>query len=222
MWTKLRKAAQATTAAMMMSVISLATIMPTTTAQAERRSRLVLQKGLFLTAQGPARPPMGFLEFCDRYPEECRPLGRAGKATIHLDATKWDLLRQVNNYINRRVRPMTDQEIYNRPEVWEYPEDNRGDCEDYVLLKKRYLEALGFPAEALLITVVLDEKGDGHAVLLAHTNRGDLVLDNRRDEVRLWRRTGYRFLMRQSRRDPGRWVSLTTQSGRSPRIFGGN
>ncbi len=219
MWKEIRYMARISGAVLMLAVSGLALTQPV---RAEGPSRLVLHKGLHLPAQGPAQPPMGFLEFCDRYPEECRPLTNAGKWSIRLTATTWNLLRQVNLHINRQVRPATDQQIYNRPEVWEYPADKRGDCEDYVLLKKRYLEALGFPAEALLITVVLDEKGSGHAVLLVRTNRGDLVLDNRRNDVRLWKRTGYKFLMRQSQRHPGRWVSLTTESGRQPRVFGRN
>jgi predicted transglutaminase-like cysteine proteinase len=39
------------------------------------------------------------------------------------------------------------------------------DCEDYVLLKRRMLMQAGWPREALLVTVVRDKKGDGHAVL---------------------------------------------------------
>ena len=220
MWRNFRKLARSSAMGMSLSLLAVAVaLLP---AQAEKRARLVLHKGLFLTAQGAAQPPMGFLEFCGRYPEECRPLGKPGNWTIRLTPTNWDLLRQVNSYINHRIRPVSDQVIYNRPEVWEYPEDNRGDCEDYVLLKKRYLEALGFPSEALLIAVVLDENGKGHAVLLARTGRGDLVLDNRRDDIRLWRRTGYQFLMRQSQRHPGRWVSLTAEPDQPPRIFGVN
>ena len=220
MWEVLRKLVRSPGTA-----IALALLGTTSALQpvlAEMRSRLVLHKGLYLQPQGPAQPPMGFLEFCGRYPEECRPLGTPGRWSIALTPTIWDLIRQVNHYINRRIQPATDEDIYNRPELWDYPEDNRGDCEDYVLLKKRYLEALGLPPEALLITVVLDENGEGHAVLMVRTDRGDLVLDNRRNDVRLWKRTGYQFLMRQSQRHPGRWVSLTTRSGHSPRIFGRN
>ena len=63
-------------------------------------------------------------------------------------------------------------------ERWNYPDDGYGDCEDYVLLKRRMLMQAGWPREALLITVVRDKKGDGHAVLTVKTNRGEFVLDN--------------------------------------------
>ena len=77
------------------------------------------------------------------------------------------------------------------------------------LLKRRFLENLGFAPEALLITVVLDEKKEGHAVLTVVTDEGDFVLDNRRDEIRRWSDLEYTFLKRQSQRDPRLWVALT-------------
>ena len=199
-----------------------ALLLPAPADAARKSAKLKLHKGLFIAAVGETRPPVGFLDFCDRYPEECRPLGTAGEWKIRLTQERWALLQQVNRFVNRRIRPRTDMEIYNRPEVWEYPNAGVGDCEDYVLLKKRYLEGLGFPAEALLITVLLDENGGGHAVLMARTDRGDLILDNRRDKILPWHRTGYRFLMRQSQRDPGKWVALTHDPRKRPRIFGQN
>ena len=57
-------------------------------------------------------------------------------------------------------------------EKWSYPDDGYGDCEDYVLLKRRLLAARGFPESTLLITVVRDENNEGHAVLTVRTDRG--------------------------------------------------
>ena len=174
----------------------------------------------FAAVYGRTLPPIGFVNFCARHGEDCRPLGGRVKK-VRLTAARLDLLKQVNRYVNRKIAPATDQELYNQPEVWEYPA-NAGDCEDYVLLKKRYLEGLGFPSEALLITVVLDENGAGHAVLMARTSRGDLVLDNRRDRILPWYRTGYAFLKRQSQSDPGKWVSLTRARKTRARVYGQN
>ena len=174
----------------------------------------------FAATYGPTLPPIGFVSFCARYPEECKGLGQQ-VSRVHLTAARWRTLNRVNTTINRRIRPVTDLELYNRPEVWEFP-TSAGDCEDYVLLKKRHLEGLGFPAETLLITVVLDEKGAGHAVLMVRTDRGDYVLDNRRDDIRLYSRTGYRLLKRQSQRDPAKWVALERSERINPRIFGEN
>ncbi len=90
----------------------------------------------------------------------------------------------------------------------------RMQCEDFVLQKKRYLEGLGFPAETLLITVVLDELGLGHAVLTVRTDRGDFILDNMRNDIRAWNATGYTFIKRQSQTNPRKWVSLTNRGVR--------
>jgi predicted transglutaminase-like cysteine proteinase len=166
-------------------------------------------KPLFAHIYGSALPPVGFVDFCSRYPNDCRPLG--GKAVrLALTAERWNLLYQVNSYVNEKIAPMSDEDLYGEPEHWDYPTD-AGDCEDYVLLKKRYLEGLGFPAEAQLITVVLDEKGEGHAVLTITTENGDFILDNRRNEILRWNDVSYRFLKRQSAEDPMHWVALTSQ-----------
>ncbi len=189
-------------------------------AQAQVRANYSHANGPFTRAYGKTLPPIGYVEFCARHKADCRPLG--GKTRkLRLTPARWDLLMQVNSFVNGKIRPVTDQKLFGRPEVWEYP-TNAGDCEDYVLLKKRYLEGLGFPAETLLITVVLDEAGAGHAVLLARTGSGDFVLDNRRDRIMLWYKTGYRFLKRQSQYNPNRWVSLTRSGKHGARFFGKN
>jgi predicted transglutaminase-like cysteine proteinase len=66
----------------------------------------------------------------------------------------------------------------------------------------------GWPRSALLITVVRDQKDEGHAVLTVKTDKGDYVLDNQVSEIRLWAETGYRYVKRQSQIDPNVWVSL--------------
>jgi predicted transglutaminase-like cysteine proteinase len=93
-------------------------------------------------------------------------------------------------------------------EKWSYPDDGYGDCEDYVLLKRRMLMEAGWPREALLITVVRDRKGDGHAVLTVKTDQGEFILDNQNEDIVLWSEAGYRFVKRQSQSDPNAWVSL--------------
>ncbi len=160
----------------------------------------------FAVEYGKALPPIGFVKFCAANPSDCLPLG--GKLNrLAMEPGRWNLLYQINTYVNGKVAPVSDQDLYGEPEHWAYPTD-AGDCEDYLLLKKRYLEGLGFPPEALLITVVLDEKKDGHAVLTVTTDGGDFVLDNRRNEILRWSDTGYTFLKRQSHVDPRQWVAL--------------
>jgi predicted transglutaminase-like cysteine proteinase len=58
------------------------------------------------------------------------------------------------------------------------------------------------------MAVVYDEHHEGHAVLTARTARGDYILDNKNDELRLWSQTPYQFLMRQSYINPRIWMAL--------------
>lgn len=176
--------------------------------QIDEENRTEPQKSAFETEYGKALPPIGYVQFCARVPgdDDCKVTGGNSNA-MAMTPERWNLLYQVNSYVNGKIAPVSDQDLYGQPEYWAYPTD-AGDCEDYVLLKRRYLEGLGFPAEALLITVVLDEKKEGHAVLTVTTAQGDYVLDNRRDDVLRWSDTAYTFLKRQSARDPRQWVSL--------------
>jgi predicted transglutaminase-like cysteine proteinase len=166
----------------------------------------------FAPTFGPTLPPVGYVNYCERNQRDCRPLG-GSRYRLELTPERWKLLGEVNSFINTSIVPESDQELYAVPERWEIP-TNAGDCEDYVLLKQRYLEGLGFPVETLLITVVLDETGQGHAVLMVRTDRGDLVLDNRRNAVLLWSDTRYEFLKRQSQENPQLWVALTRKTRR--------
>src|SRR5262249_61709880 len=95
-----------------------------------------------------------------------------------LTTKAWKDLVRVNKHVNETIKPMTDLDHYGVAEKWTYPDDGYGDCEDYVLLKRRMLIEAGWPREALLITVVRDRKGDGHAVLTVKTDRGEFILDN--------------------------------------------
>ena len=158
---------------------------------------------------GKTLPPVGFVKFCAKNPEDCKTRGQA-QQLVSMSTERWDQLYQTNTYVNNRIAPISDQDLYGKAEYWTFPTD-AGDCEDYVLLKKRYLEKLGFSAEALLITVVLDEKGEGHAVLTIATDAGDYTLDNRVDDVLRWDSSPYKFLKRQSHTNPLQWVALIKQ-----------
>jgi predicted transglutaminase-like cysteine proteinase len=158
---------------------------------------------------GKSMPPVGYVQFCASGQAECNYKGHKTDS-LTLDATKWDLLNTVNAYTNAKIAPKSDQDLYAVTEKWTYP-TTAGDCEDYVLLKKHYLQGLGVPADDLLITVLLDEKNEGHAVLTVVTSKGDFILDNRRDEIVRWDNTNYKFLKRQSQANPTKWVSLRVQ-----------
>jgi predicted transglutaminase-like cysteine proteinase len=103
---------------------------------------------------------------------------------------------------------MTDMDHWGVVEKWSYPDDGYGDCEDYALLKRRMLTEAGWPREALLMTVVREKSGDGHAVLTVKTDKGEFILDNQETKILLWSETSYRYVKRQSQSDPNRWVAL--------------
>jgi predicted transglutaminase-like cysteine proteinase len=58
------------------------------------------------------------------------------------------------------------------------------------------------------MTVVRDRDGQGHALLMVRTDRGDLILDNEDGLIRKWGDTPYLYLKRQSQSDPAQWVGL--------------
>ncbi|SJZ50381.1 Predicted transglutaminase-like cysteine proteinase [Consotaella salsifontis] len=154
---------------------------------------------------GPTSQPIGHYEFCQQYADECRPSGPLG--VIKLTSATWSKLIEVNRTVNTAIIPRTDQDIYGVPEKWAYP-TTEGDCEDYVLLKQYMLEREGFPRSALLITVVRQTSGDGHAVLTVRTDAGEFILDNLDNEILPWAQTPYIYLKRQAENNPSRWTSI--------------
>jgi len=162
---------------------------------------------LFATVGAETKAPIGWVEFCIEYDPECKTKPSQARDVV-LTSAAWKDLVRVNRWVNSNVKPMTDQEHWGVVERWNYPDDGYGDCEDYVLEKRRMLLQAGWPREALLITVVRDQHGDGHAILTVKTDKGEFILDNQRDDILVWSDTGYRFVKRQSQSDPNVWVSL--------------
>ncbi|WP_084174750.1 transglutaminase-like cysteine peptidase [Afifella pfennigii] len=152
-----------------------------------------------------ASPPIGHRDFCRSFPAECQARGTS--EPMVLTQARWQQLTRINTEVNRAVKPVTDQEFYGAEEVWTLP-DGYGDCEDYVLMKRKRLVDLGWSTANTLVSVVFDEVGDGHAVLVVRTDRGDFILDNKLDAIRLWSETGYRYVKRQDVSDPMRWVAV--------------
>ena len=99
-------------------------------------------------------------------------------------------------------------EMWGKEEVWSYPDSGYGDCEDYVLEKRRRLMQAGVPAGDLLVTVVRQPNGDGHAVLTVRTGMGEFILDNLEPRVLSWTETPYTYLKRQSQTNSGVWVTI--------------
>ncbi len=156
--------------------------------------------------------PYGWHHFCAAQPAEC-DVAPAEPAFVRLTAPSFAELNAINTIVNREVEPIGDEDHYHIYEQdilnwWTYPDDGKGNCNDYVLMKRKLLIEAGWPRSALLLTVVVDQHGDGHLILMVRTDRGDLILDNMREEIVSWDRTGYRFVKRQSADNPNDWVAI--------------
>ncbi|WP_342152998.1 transglutaminase-like cysteine peptidase [Methylorubrum sp. SB2] len=160
----------------------------------------------------PARPVAAWNDFCVRHPSECA-VDTAEPAVIALTPAVWQALSSVNRRVNGRIKPITDAAHWGVVDRWDFPDDGFGDCEDIQLLKRKMLIERRLPRRALRMTVVIDEIGEGHAVLMVRTDRGDLILDNKTNAVLPWQRTGYSFVKREGQ-DGKAWVTLN--NGASP------
>lgn len=155
--------------------------------------------GPAVAAKGPSEKsvaPMGFQLFCLKSPNFCQP---GGAAEVVMTAELLDLLAQVNRQVNRTIRPQAD----GRVDKWTL-NTKSGDCEDYVLAKRQKLMSLGLPSSALRIAQVKTSKGEGHAVLVVHTDQGDFALDNLAPSIRQLGNSGYRVVA-MSTADPLVW-----------------
>lgn len=152
--------------------------------------------------------PIGWQDFCrNGHPDDCK-VGRLAARPVQLDDAVWGEIVKINRVVNATIEQVEDIALYGVQERWTYPDNGKGDCEDLALLKRRMLMRAGFPRQALLMTVVRDETGAGHAVLTVVTDRGDYVLDSKTSKVLPWSDTGYGYIKRQSEEDPNVWVRL--------------
>jgi predicted transglutaminase-like cysteine proteinase len=163
-----------------------------------------------LTPDGPAKPTRAWAQFCERLPAECK-VDLSETETIRLTQAAWDKIVSVNKQVNTAIIAVPDQEHWGVQDRWDYPDDGVGDCEDIQLLKRKLLAEKGLPRRAMRMTVVVDREGAGHAVLMVRTSRGDFILDNKRDAVLPWKRTGYVYLKREGAQG-SQWVSLGRQA----------
>ena len=183
---------------LMTSIVALLASAAITQAQEQARS---------IGIGGVTSPPIGWTEFCIEYAPECDTAPSVPRDVV-LSTRALLELKRINVAVNSTIKPMTDMDHWGVVERWNYPDDGYGDCEDYALQKRKLLMEAGWPREALLMTVVRDQNGNGHAVLTVKSDRGEYILDNQTDDILFWADTGYRFVKRQSQSDPNVWVSL--------------
>jgi predicted transglutaminase-like cysteine proteinase len=159
-----------------------------------------------IAASGDARAPYAWNDLCKRMPAECR-VNTSEPDRVEMTPKLWKMLVTLNSKINREIEAITDEDHWGVVDRWDLPEDGKGDCEDFALLKRKRLAEAGIPRRAMLMTVVIDEENAGHAVLMIRTDRGDYILDNKRNAILPWGQTGYVYVKRESQFQTG-WTSL--------------
>ncbi|HEV7338978.1 MULTISPECIES: transglutaminase-like cysteine peptidase [Bosea] len=187
-------------------LIAAAIGLAATAAQAQSQSAGLPVASAPIIANGDARAPYAWTDFCKRTPSECA-VNTQEDDTVELTPKLWKTIVATNLKANREIEAVTDQDHWGVVDRWDIPTDGKGDCEDYVLLKRKRLAEAGVPRRAMRVTVVIDEDNAGHAVLMIRTDRGDLILDNKRNAILPWSQTGYTYVKRESQARVG-WTSL--------------
>ncbi|MBW8619665.1 MAG: transglutaminase-like cysteine peptidase [Hyphomicrobiales bacterium] len=179
------------------------------------------QVSSFALPHGSTKAPWGWADFCMRHHDECDVAALKPEPVI-LTPSLWSQIEMINHSVNASIREADDREVFGVIERWDYPSSGVGDCEDFALLKRKELIEAGIPRQALLMTVVTDENGAGHAVLTLRSNRGDFVLDNRTDKILGWQSTNYVFVKMQSEQHPNEWQKIGDPSNATLTASGQN
>ena len=165
--------------------------------------------------------PAGFIALCKREPASC-VAHHASVGMPQVGASEMlPLLRKVNKMVNGGVRQMRDEAVFGVPEYWHRSGVGfgaSGDCEDLAIEKRERLLAAGIPADRLYYAIAY-RRGIGlHAVLIAATPKGEIVLDSRTPYLHLWNDVPYAWVSRQSASDPLQWSMVVDQpaSRRAP------
>ena len=159
-----------------------------------------------MTVMGRTSQPIGHYNYCIENPADCKAIS-ASPLAPSLTKARWAQMVKINTLANSNVEPVTDLEQYKKEEHWTLP-GKYGDCEDYVLLKRQLLIDQGWPVSSLLVTVVKQSSGEGHAVLTVRTAKSDFILDNLNNKILTWNRTEYHYLKRQSTLHSGHWADI--------------
>ena len=162
---------------------------------------------------GDTRPPIGWVQFCGTraYAAECA-VDPSEPEKVELTPKLWRTVTTMNNRVNKEIEPITDMDHWGVIERWDMAEDGKGDCEEYVNIKRKRLVEAGIARRALRVVVVIDEENAGHAVLMLRTDKGDFILDNKRNAILAWHQTGYVYVKRESQDRIG-WVALGGATG---------
>lgn len=180
--------------------------------------------------------PPGYIAMCQRDASLCD--GRDPAVTSGIDAGSgtaprptaidWTstaqpagmrALNQVNRFVNANVRQRRDANVGDAPEYWRPSGVGFGawgDCKDIAVEKRQELIEQGYPAKDLFLAIGYRPDIGLHAVLVAHTADGDLILDSRTPYIVAWSEAPYVWVKHQSRQDPFTWVLFNAPNNDAP------
>ncbi|WP_370868352.1 transglutaminase-like cysteine peptidase [Phenylobacterium sp.] len=172
------------------------------------------------TVQG-AMPGTGPGTVADRRASRSQPpvMAQAAPATLDMTPELWSQINKANDKVNRAIGRRSDLATYGVQDHWATPlaqGTGFGDCEDYVLEKRRALIAGGVPETALSIAVATTSWGEHHAVLLVDTAQGAYVLDSLTPWVLPWRKANLIWHERQVAGAPFRWSMVDVTGAPRP------
>jgi predicted transglutaminase-like cysteine proteinase len=160
----------------------------------------------------PSLEPMAFLQFCLRYPQDCKGGGEADQEAVILTQTRLTDLLEVNRVVNHLIKPRPAASI--SKDEWRIA-PAQGDCSDYAVTKRHALLARGWPSGALLLAEVILASGEHHLVLLIRAREADLVLDNLEPGIRAASQSAYRWIRMQRADNPYYWLAASAAPARS-------
>ena len=149
--------------------------------------------------------PFRHVVFCNQHPRDCSVIGNA--TVVQLTPEKSDELQAVNREVNASIQPQTDSPDILAGDSWTLSPAT-GDCDDYAVTKRHELLNLGWPSGALRLAEGLTQEGEGHLVLIASTDQGELVLDNETSRLRSPANAGLQWRSIQSASNPHVWLSF--------------
>ena len=174
-------------------------------------STLALSVGLLLASGGCAHSseitkfgePGGHMAYCSQHVLQC-----ASQTPATLSSDLSQLIRRVNDEVNRGVQGVKDSVQFGVPEKWtdEALQLGRGDCEDFALAKRKRLVELGVPRGALRLAVVDKFSWDmTHVVLLVSFEDKVVVMDSLTSRLEDAQDLGVTWLNVQHQSNPRVW-----------------
>jgi predicted transglutaminase-like cysteine proteinase len=171
-------------------------------------------ESIFVESSKLTMGPLGHAVLCAKTKISCET-SKSKDAQQFVSDQQHNLLVKVNLAINHSMKPRRDSLREGFGDTWTIG-GKFGDCEDYALTKLNAMVQEGLPESAFRIAIVKTQTGEGHALLVARTSEGDMVLDNLSPKIIAWNTTNYNWLMIQSTTNKHQWLSIDTKTASKP------